>query len=122
MWRSVLLGVGLVLGVVLVGVLVGGGSGRPTGDTGVQSNAMTSQLDNGRTLPYHSVVVRGTRAFNPGELGVPLTVHCPQSGTTGFKQVIRTPLKVGLGVYGGSANGGGMTYVVRQSGAVTISC
>src|SRR6478735_7460226 len=35
MWRSVLLGVSLVLGVVLAGVLVGGGS-RPAGDQGVE--------------------------------------------------------------------------------------
>ena len=118
MWRSVLLGVGLVVGVVLAGVLAGGGSGRPIGDTGVQSNAMTSQA----RLPYHSVVVRGTRTFKSGELRIPLTVHCPQSGATGFKQVIRTPLKVGTGIFGGSSSGGGMTYVKSQSGAVKITC
>jgi hypothetical protein len=83
---------------------------------------MTSELDNGAKLPYHSVVVRGTRAFKSGELGVPLTVHCPQSGATGFKQVIRSPLKVSIGIFGGSGSGGGMTYVKSQSGAVKITC
>src|SRR6478735_2349856 len=91
MWRSVLLGV--VLAGLVAGCSLGGGSGVLSA-----SKVTTSQLDNGAKLPYHSVVVRGTRTFNPGELGVPLTVHCPQSGATGFKQVIRSPLKVGIGI------------------------
>jgi hypothetical protein len=44
MWRSVLLGVVLVVGVVLAGVLVGGGSGRPIGDTGVQSGTVSGRV------------------------------------------------------------------------------
>jgi hypothetical protein len=110
----------VLLGAVLAGMLAGcGGSG---GADSQGRDVTTSQLDNGAKLPYHSVVVRGTRTFNPGELGVPLTVHCPQSGATGFKQVIRSPLKVGIGIFGGTSSGGGMTLVVSQSGAVTIGC
>jgi hypothetical protein len=110
MWRSFLLGI--VLAGVLAGCSLGGGSGAGS----------TSQLRDGLPPPYDSVVVRGTRTFKPGELGVPLTVHCPQSGATGFKQVIRSPLKVGIGIFGGSGSGGGMTYVKSQSGAVKITC
>ena len=117
MWRSVFLGVVFV--GVLAGCSLGGGSGAGSAQ---RSGVMTSQLDIGPGLPYHSVVVRGTRTFKSGELGVPLTGHCPESGATGFKQVIRSPWKVGIGVFGGSASGGGMTFVMRQSGAVTISC
>jgi len=43
---------------------------------------ITSQLDLGDTLPYLSVVGRGTRNYKSGELGVPLTAHCQQSGAT----------------------------------------
>src|SRR3954471_16284162 len=120
MWRSVQ---SVLLGVVLAGVLAGcslGGGSRAS--SGSLSNTMTSQLDNGARLPYHSVVVRGTRTFKPGELGVPLTVHCPQSGATGFKQVMRSPWKVGIGIFGVSGSGGGMTFAVGQSGAVRITC
>jgi hypothetical protein len=102
---------------MLAGCSLGGGS--EAGSTGATS---TSQLDIAPGLPYHSVVVRGTRTFKAGELGVPLTVHCPQSGATGFKQLIRSPWKVGIGIFGGSGSGGGMTFVVGQSGSVKISC
>jgi len=115
MWRSVLLGV--LMAGVLAGCSLGGGSGA-----GQARTTSTSQLRDGLPPPYHSVVVRGTRTFKPGELGIPLTVHCPQSGATGFKQVIRSPLKVGVGIFGGSTSGGGMTYVMSQSGAVKITC
>jgi len=72
---------------VLAGCSLGGGSGA-----GQARTTSTSQLRDGLPPPYHSVVVRGACPFEPGELGIPLTVHCPQSGATGFKQVIRSPL------------------------------
>jgi hypothetical protein len=75
MWRSVFLG--FVFVGVLAGCSLGGGSGAGSAQ---RSDVMTSQLDIGPGLPYHSVVVRGTRTFKSGELGVPLTVHCPESG------------------------------------------
>jgi hypothetical protein len=62
MWRSVLLGVVLVLGVVLAGVLVGGGSGRLIGDTGVQSGWLVGvvAVEGGKTefSPLPGVDVR----------------------------------------------------------------
>jgi hypothetical protein len=115
MWRSVL------LAVVLAGVVAGCNRDGPSG--GLIGVSTPSHVNAGPRLPYTSVVVRGTRTFNSGELGVPLTVQCPQSVATGFKQVIRTPWKPGnVTIFGGSPSGGGMTFAVGQSGAVTITC
>jgi hypothetical protein len=74
-------------------------------------------------IPFHSVTVRGTRAFSAGELTLPLTVHCPQSGATGFKQAIRSPWKVGkVAYYGASSSGGRMAFAVGESGTVRFTC
>ena len=116
MWRCGLLGI--VLAGVLAGCSLGGGSGA--GSTRARS---TNELGIAPRFPYHSVIVVGTGTFRSGELGVPLTVHCPQSGATGFQQVIRSPWWAGkITYFGGSASGGGMTFGVGQSGTVRITC
>jgi hypothetical protein len=113
MWRSSLLGV--VLAGVLAGCSLGSRSGAASSTTGNIGVPFPGR-------PYHSVVVRGTRAFFAGELALPLTVRCPQSGATGFEQVIRSPWREGRTIYGSSLSGAGMTFTASHSGTVRITC
>jgi hypothetical protein len=115
MWR------GLASTVALAAMAAGCGLGGASGAGSAGGTASAGSVAAGP--PYHSVVVRGTRTFSTDDLAVPLTVHCPQAGASGFQQVIRTPWKAGLtGIYRGSASGGGMVFAVDDSGNVRISC
>ena len=106
----------VALAAVAAACGMGGGSGA--GSTG--GGATAGSISAGP--PYHSVVVRGTRTFSTDALAVPLTVHCPQAGATGFTQVLSDPWKAGMnGIYHG-ADGSGMVFAVDDSGQVRISC
>jgi hypothetical protein len=98
MWRSVLLGV--VLAGVLAGCSLGGGSGAAGGIK--------------RSSPAENVrVPRPAPEYQP----VPVLLTCPRAG---FRQVIRSPLDVGLSsIYGA---GGGMIFAVDQSERMRITC
>ena len=106
----------VILAAVAAGCGLGGGSGA------VSTGGAATVRSTSAGPPYHSVVVRGTHTFSTDDLALPLTVHCPQSGPSGFTQVLNDPWKAGMnGIYHG-ANGSGMVFAVDESGNVRISC
>jgi hypothetical protein len=112
----------MVLAGMLAGCSLGGASGAGSGSSrGATSSAPPSVHVRKIRVPFGQ-----TRTLAAGVITYPLTVICPRPATqtfgSGLTQVIRSPLRQGVGSFGDSQAGTSIEIVVGQSGAWRITC